>query len=153
MLTLQNNTGWRGRGRARTRATTKLGRATTVFDLDVVAERGRRRAGVRRAVTFAADMFDESVAAGIADRLVRVLAAVVADPGVRLRCCRVLGEVERRWVVSEWHGGDVVPLAGSVPGLFAEQVVRLRMRSRWCVEGVADVRASWVRAPIGWRPS
>ena len=43
----------------------------------------------------AADLFDEGTAQAIAGRLARVLAAVAADPEVRLRQVQVLDAAER----------------------------------------------------------
>ena len=52
-------------------------------------------AGLRGSVTVAADLFDAATAEVIAGRLVRVLAAVAADPGCRLRQVEVLDAAER----------------------------------------------------------
>ena len=48
-----------------------------------------------RAVTVAADVFGPAAAGMLAARLVRVLAAVAADPGLRVRQVTVLDEAER----------------------------------------------------------
>ncbi|MCP9619502.1 amino acid adenylation domain-containing protein [Nocardia otitidiscaviarum] len=52
-------------------------------------------AGIGGALTYAADLFDESTARGFADRFLRVLDAVVADPRVRLDAIDVLLPAER----------------------------------------------------------
>ena len=63
--------------------------------------------GLRGQLIAAADLFDEATARVIAGRFARVLAAVAADPGARLRQVEVLGEAERAQLVTGWnrHGG------------------------------------------------
>ncbi|MFE9429268.1 amino acid adenylation domain-containing protein, partial [Kitasatospora sp. NPDC006697] len=101
--------------------------AIAKFDLDVVLEESFTRgapAGLRGSVMVSADLFDESAAVELAERFGRVLAAVVADPAVRLSALDVLGGEERRRVVAEWNDTAVAVSGGSVPELFAAQVVR-----------------------------
>ena len=86
------------------------GAAAAKFDLDLtvaeaVDERGGP-AGLRGSVTVAADLFDPDSAAVLAGRLVRVLAAVAADPQARLGTVPVLDEAERR---RSWRGGTTRP--------------------------------------------
>ncbi|WP_370347360.1 amino acid adenylation domain-containing protein [Catenulispora sp. MAP5-51] len=79
-------------------------------------------AGLRGSVTAAADLADAQSAEVLADRFVRVLTAVAAEPRLRTGQVDVLGSVERRRVVEEWNGTAVeVPFA-SLAALFAEQV-------------------------------
>ena len=72
--------------------------------------RGTRRegrpGGLRGLLTAAADLFDPATARMIAGRLGRVLAAVAAGPGTRLRQVQVLDPAERAQVVDglERHG-------------------------------------------------
>ena len=59
-------------------------------------------AGLRGSVIVAADLFDPATAAAIAGRLVRVLAAVAADPGCGCTRCRCwMRPSGGRW----WRGG------------------------------------------------
>ena len=58
----------------------------------------------------------------IARRLVRVLAAVAADPGLRLRAVPVLGAGERRRLLVEWNDTAREVGAVSVLELFGAQV-------------------------------
>ena len=92
------------------------------FDLDVtLAEaRGARRrpGGLRGMVTAAADLFDEATARAIAGRLGRVLAAVAAAPGIRLREVQVLDRAERAQVVAGWNDTAAAVPAALVPELF-----------------------------------
>ncbi|MFE9421944.1 amino acid adenylation domain-containing protein [Kitasatospora sp. NPDC006697] len=102
-----------------------VGRPGAKFDLDVMvgetfAEGGP--AGLRGSLTVAADLFEESAAGVFAERLVRVLAAVVADPRVRVSEVDVLGEVERDRVLTEWNSTAVDTGSLLVPELFARRV-------------------------------
>ncbi|MFI0263822.1 amino acid adenylation domain-containing protein [Streptomyces sp. NPDC017056] len=83
-----------------------------------------RPSGLNLTVEFATDLFDRRTVQLVADRLIRVLDAVVADPGTPLSRIDVLGADERRRVLDEWHG-TVRDLPGtSVPALFAAQAAR-----------------------------
>ena len=105
LLTVQNNApaGWScracGRGDAGRRP------AAARFDLDVIVAEtcGARagRAGCGASVIAAADLFDAPTAAAIAQRLVRVLEAVAADPGTPAAAGRRAGAGEREQVL---HG-------------------------------------------------
>ena len=66
----------------------------------------------------------------LAGRLVRVLAAVAADPGVAVSGVEVLDAAEREQVLAGWNGTarEVPPVP--VADLVAAQVARSRMRSR-----------------------
>ncbi|MFJ2833708.1 amino acid adenylation domain-containing protein [Streptomyces sp. NPDC087263] len=80
-------------------------------------------AGLGGTLLYAADLFDEGTAAQLASRLVRVLEAVAADPGVRLSEIAVLGEVERARVVEEWNATEAVIPGESIVDRFEAQVV------------------------------
>ncbi|MDN3360173.1 non-ribosomal peptide synthetase, partial [Actinomadura sp. DC4] len=105
-----------------------LGKPVAKFDLDVMVgeqfDGAGGPAGVRGAVTVAADLFDERTAERIASGLVRVLAALVGDPSVPVSTVDVLGPDERRRVLTEWND-TAMPVPGTlVPRLFGEQVAR-----------------------------
>ena len=68
--------------------------------------------GLRGTLTAAADLFTEHTAGLIAGRLERVLAAVAAAPGARLRDIEVLSAAERAQLVSGWND-----TAAAVPGV------------------------------------
>ncbi|MCW2144554.1 amino acid adenylation domain-containing protein, partial [Actinoplanes cyaneus] len=81
-------------------------------------------AGLSGALVYAVDLFDEVTARGLADRLVRVLEQVAADPSLRLGAVEVLGDQERSRILGEWNDTTrPVPVA-SVAQLFAAQVVQ-----------------------------
>ena len=79
------------------------GTGTAKFDLDLslaeVPARGGAPAGLRGALTAAADLFDPATAAMIAARFTMVLRAVVADPQVRLSRLDLLGPAGRAQVL------------------------------------------------------
>ncbi|MFF3334803.1 amino acid adenylation domain-containing protein [Streptomyces sp. NPDC002888] len=102
--------------------------AAARFDLDVLLgelfdERGAP-AGVSGSVIGAADLFEAESVERIAERLVRVLELVAADPGLRLSAVDVLDDAERRRVLVEWNDSAVDLGSDLVPGLFAGQVAR-----------------------------
>ncbi len=69
-------------------------------------------------MTVLADLFDAGAAGVLAGRLVRVLAGVAADPGVRVHEVAVLGAAERRAVVAGWNDTAVAVAGGTLGGLF-----------------------------------
>ena len=92
--------------------------AAVRFDLDVelaevFGERGEP-GGIRGTLTAAADLFDAVTARSFAVRLVRVLAAVAGDPGLRVHQVQVLDPAERHQVLSEWNdtAADVPDVSG-----------------------------------------
>ncbi len=130
MVTVQNNApavldlpGLRA-GRLETAATQAR------FDLDVIVGEAYGPdggpAGLRGAVTAAADLFDAETAASLAQRLVRVLAAVAANPRIPASAVEMLSEQERRLVLADWNRGAApVPSPGGADELVATQAARL----------------------------
>ncbi|MEV4583396.1 amino acid adenylation domain-containing protein, partial [Nonomuraea jabiensis] len=104
------------------------GLSSAKFDLDVLVgesfdDRGAP-AGVSCSVTVAADLFDAATARRIAERWVRVLEAVTADPGLRLGAVDVAGPAERDLVLRKWNGTAADVPASSVAELFEAQAAR-----------------------------
>ena len=93
--------------------------AAARFDLSVnlgeVRDAEGRPGGLLGRLTAAADLFDAGTAAAIAARLGRVLAAVAADPAVRLRQVEVLDASERAQLVTGWNDTAVEVPGGSMP--------------------------------------
>ncbi|GAA1937139.1 amino acid adenylation domain-containing protein [Amycolatopsis minnesotensis] len=118
-----------------------LGGGTARFDLSFVfAEQygpDGTPAGVDGVLEYAADLFDEATAQAIADRLVRVLRAVVTDPGARVDRVDVLGAAERRALV-EAAAGAVVPEFLPVPDLVSAHATATPSRTA-VVAGAARV--------------
>ena len=112
------------------------GTAAARFDLEVslgeVFAADGAQAGLRGEVIVAADLFDPGTAGRLAQRLVRVLAAVAADPQARLRAVGVLGEAERGQVLEEWNDTAAAVPSATLPELFAA-------RAAVCPDAVAVV--------------
>ncbi|MFJ9743145.1 amino acid adenylation domain-containing protein, partial [Streptomyces sp. NPDC101166] len=102
--------------------------AVVKFDLDVsVAElhdADGAPAGMRGSLVAAADLFDPESVQRIAERLSRVLAALAADPGVRLGEVDVLGEDERVRMLTEWNATEAEVPHATVVELFEAQAAR-----------------------------
>ncbi|MCB1293515.1 MAG: amino acid adenylation domain-containing protein, partial [Gordonia sp.] len=87
------------------------------------------------AVTYATDLFDESTVGDLADRFVRLLGALVADPAVSIGDAPLLDPAERTGLVDRSVGAGVVVPAGSVADAVAAQVVRSPDASALWFEG------------------
>jgi amino acid adenylation domain-containing protein len=120
------------------------------FDLQVsvaeVVEQGGP-AGLRGSVTVAADLFDPETAGLIAERLVRVLAAVAADPQARVHQVPVLDAAEREQVLARWNDTARPVPAVTLPGLFEAQAgrtpdaVAVTCGGAWLTYGALERRA------------
>ncbi len=105
---------------------------TAKFDLQFVvtesqdAESGASKGSAAYSVglTYATDLFDESTIAGVADRFVRVLDAVVTDSSVAVGDVGLLDVDERTRMVEEWNDTDRPSDASStLVDLFEAQVL------------------------------
>ncbi|MEV6166583.1 amino acid adenylation domain-containing protein, partial [Streptomyces sp. NPDC052052] len=81
---------------------------------------------IRGHLAYRLDLFDEGSVRGLADRFVRFLECVAADPGMRVGDAELLLEGEREWLagVAGVEGSSGVGSAGVVPELFEAQVAR-----------------------------
>ncbi len=80
--------------------------------------------GMRAAVDYATELFEEATVRGLADRLVLLLDAVTADPGRALHTYDVLTAAERARLTA-WGTGPVEHHTGAtVPALFEQWVRR-----------------------------
>ncbi|BAJ33294.1 MULTISPECIES: non-ribosomal peptide synthetase [Kitasatospora] len=79
--------------------------------------------GLLGTVDYATALFDADTVAALADRLVRLLAAVTADPGRPLHAYEVLSPAERDRL-ELWGSGPAAGPAAAFPALFAEQARR-----------------------------
>ncbi|WP_221349818.1 non-ribosomal peptide synthetase [Streptomyces beigongshangae] len=77
--------------------------------------------GVDGVLEYSADLFDRATAEAIAARLVRLLRAVVAAPGTPIGRIDILGDAERRRLLTEWNGRPPLAAPTTVPALFARQ--------------------------------
>ncbi|MFC9133180.1 amino acid adenylation domain-containing protein [Streptomyces sp. NPDC057099] len=104
------------------------GTAVVKFDLDVnvveTFDADGAPAGLRGGVIGASDLFDPSSVARIAERLVRVLSVLAADPGARLGAVDVLDDDERRRVLTGWNDTEAEIPHATVATLFEAQVAR-----------------------------
>ncbi|WP_030795447.1 non-ribosomal peptide synthetase, partial [Streptomyces sp. NRRL S-920] len=95
------------------------------FDLAVtLAERRDERgapAGLDGDVLLAADLFEKDTARKLADRLVRVLEQVAAEPDIRLSEVDILTADERAQVVERWNDTALAAPDALVPQLFEER--------------------------------
>ncbi|WP_168712299.1 non-ribosomal peptide synthetase [Streptomyces sp. A1277] len=80
--------------------------------------------GISGVLEYAADLFDEGTVRALAERLVRLLGQVAADPALRVSGVRLLTAAERESVVSGWNGAARDVPVRVLPELFAGQVVR-----------------------------
>jgi amino acid adenylation domain-containing protein len=105
-----------------------LGKPSAKFDLDVMVEEEFDAegdpAGVRGAVTVAADLFDATTAGRLAERFIHVLSELTEDTLARVGAVDVLLPAERRRVLVGWNDTAVSLPRVSVLGLFEEWVVR-----------------------------
>ncbi|WP_461020698.1 condensation domain-containing protein, partial [Streptomyces daliensis] len=83
-----------------------------------------RPAGLSGLVTGAADLFEMPTVAAIAERLVRVLEAVTADPDVRLHAVDVLDPQERDRILTDWNDTAVAERPAPVLEMFAAHALR-----------------------------
>ena len=130
MLTVQNNAAAAlDLPGVRAEPGSAAGMSMARFDLDVRWRRCRVPAVTRRGcagtVTGAADLFDAGTVEAVAGRLVRVLEAVAADPGLRVSQVDVLDGAEREQLVAGWNDTAVPVPAQMVPGLIAGQAARV----------------------------
>ncbi len=88
----------------------------------------------------------------LAERFARVLAAVAADPEVRVRQVRVLDAAERAQVVAGWNDTAAAVPAGPVAELFAARAARVPGCGGGGVRGrVGVVRGAGRAGGRGWR--
>ncbi|MBE1162044.1 non-ribosomal peptide synthetase [Dyella acidiphila] len=72
-------------------------------------------------IEFATDLFDRQTVQGFADRLLRLLGQVAADPGRRLDQLELLGEQERQQILHDWNRTAWPVTAETMPRLFERQ--------------------------------
>ncbi|MDT0569203.1 non-ribosomal peptide synthetase [Streptomyces sp. DSM 3412] len=97
---------------------------TAKFDLSFdFVERGDGT-GVDGVLEYSADLFDPATARSFADRLLRVLRAVTADPETPLGRIDILAPDERARLLGGWHSRPVAGGPTTVPALFEERAHR-----------------------------
>ncbi|WP_442945702.1 amino acid adenylation domain-containing protein [Nocardia sp. SSK8] len=106
MLTFQNLAGTELQLPGLTVAGVDLATPFAKFDLEltmVPRETDGVADGVSAAFTYATDLFDEATVAGFADRLVRLLGQVVADPARPVGAIELLEPAERARILVGWN--------------------------------------------------
>ncbi|GAA1642664.1 hypothetical protein GCM10009764_75670 [Nocardia ninae] len=102
-----------------------LGLDTDIVRFDLELHFVEHETVLAGAVVFARDLFDKATIERLAQRYVRVLEAVAADPRVRLSELPLLGEHERYELVIECNDtATELPQDATLAGLFEEQVDR-----------------------------
>jgi nonribosomal peptide synthetase DhbF len=101
---------------------------TAKFDLTVELKERRSPdgtpAGLDGILEYSADLFKRSTAEAMADRFLRVLEAVAADPGKSIGELDILAPEERQSMLQEWSAAvNEVPQA-ALPDLFEAQAAR-----------------------------
>ncbi|MFI9366967.1 amino acid adenylation domain-containing protein, partial [Kitasatospora sp. NPDC053057] len=103
----------------------ELGCAEHPFELDVAkfdlsfrfTEQGPR-AGLTVAIEYATDLFDAATATALAERLLRVLSAIAADPDAPIGGIEVLAPAEREQLLTGWNDTAVPVPDATLPELF-----------------------------------
>ncbi|WP_407562708.1 amino acid adenylation domain-containing protein [Streptomyces sp. 184] len=104
--------------------------------------------GMKLWLDYRLDAFDARSAQAVADRLVRVLTQMAADPGARVGDIDALGDAEREAVLSGWNETHLAVPAGSVLDRFearawrAAEAVAVRCGSEALSYGELDERAN-----------
>ena len=75
-------------------------------------------------IEYATDLFGRATADSLARRLVRILAAVAADPAQRISQIDILDPLEREDLLTSWNDSAAVTSGGTLPELFQTQVAR-----------------------------
>ncbi|MEU9291327.1 amino acid adenylation domain-containing protein [Streptomyces sp. NPDC048275] len=81
-------------------------------------------AGILGQAEYSLDLFDRETVADLTDRLVRLLAAAVAEPDRRIDEFELLSATELRRVVDDWNATAAPAPVVSLPELFAAQAER-----------------------------
>ncbi|WP_413808820.1 amino acid adenylation domain-containing protein [Streptomyces sp. OE57] len=99
---------------------------TAKFDLDFAIgetfDAGGSPAGMTGTLVYNTDLYDRAGAQALADRFVRLLETVAANPAARVTQIDLLSEAERRRVLVEWNGEAAGEAVATLPELFEARV-------------------------------
>ncbi|MFJ1601186.1 amino acid adenylation domain-containing protein [Streptomyces sp. NPDC088261] len=102
-------------------------------------------AGLHGGVDYALDLFDRATVETLAERFVRVLDTVTADPHQHITAIEVLNPAERKRILAEWNDTARDVPAVTLPKLFQAQAARTPEATAVVFEGVevayADLNA------------
>ncbi|WNI27179.1 non-ribosomal peptide synthetase [Streptomyces sp. ITFR-16] len=108
--------------------THQLGTGAAKFDLTVNFYEHRDRIGhpngLDIVLEYATDLYDTGIIEAAAERLVRVLDAVIADPDVRVADIELLSARQHRALLTDYNDTTVALPEGTLHGLFAAQAAR-----------------------------
>ncbi|TDC22344.1 hypothetical protein E1265_15985 [Streptomyces sp. 8K308] len=99
--------------------------------------------GIDVELAYKVDLFDAGTVEAMAARLRRLLSAVVADPRRPITDIDLLGDEERRQVLTAWQGPETPAPDTSIPVLFRAQVARAPRAT-----ALSDGRNSWTYAEL-----
>jgi len=88
-------------------------------------------------IEYSGDLFEAEAVEQLADRLVRVLTAMIADPGQRIGAADLLDPADRERVLRTWNDTAHDVPRTTLPELFAAQVARTPDRTALVFEGTA----------------
>ena len=89
---------------------------------DLAVELTETGAGIDGLIEYRTDLFDAATVTAIADRYVRLLTAVTADPHRPISAAPILSEAEHTRVITTWNATSPAPTPSTVPALFAAAV-------------------------------
>ncbi|MFG2026730.1 amino acid adenylation domain-containing protein [Streptomyces sp. NPDC048825] len=99
----------------------EIGQTTAKFDLSFDFVERADGEGVDGVLEYSTDLFDHATAEAVAERLIRLLRAVVAAPDTPITRIDVLGAAERRRILTEWNDTPALAPPTTVPALFERQ--------------------------------
>ncbi|MGW0584306.1 amino acid adenylation domain-containing protein, partial [Streptomyces sp. NPDC002920] len=94
------------------------------FHTDTGSGRGNRPAGLHGGIDYALDLFDRETVETLAERFVRVLDTVTANPHQHITAIEVLDPAERKKILVEWNDTAREVPAATLPELFQTQAAR-----------------------------
>ncbi|MFJ2867752.1 amino acid adenylation domain-containing protein [Kitasatospora sp. NPDC087314] len=102
-----------------------IGLRVAKFDLNIgIAEQhgpDGAPAGLTGSIEYAADLYDRTTVAALAERLGRLLAGAAADPHAPIGTLDVLAPEERTRILTEWNATDAPRRTGTLAGAFERQ--------------------------------
>ncbi|MFE2596935.1 amino acid adenylation domain-containing protein [Streptomyces sp. NPDC059396] len=115
------------------------------FHTDTDTSIGSRPAGLHGGIDYALDLFDRETVETLAERFVRVLDTVTANPHQHINAIEVLDPAERERILVEWNDTAREVPAGTLPELFQARAARTPDAVAVVFEGVevtyADLNA------------
>jgi len=128
MLTLQNNAPVSLELAGLTTAFEPVASASAKFDLSIslAEQRGTdgTPSGIAGNLEYATDLFDRGTVEALAGRLLRLLAAAVADADRPIGSLDILSAQERRTILYDWNATTRAVPSATLPELFAAQVAK-----------------------------